>query len=227
MKKIIISALAYLLLLSSCNLNSDFSRIENIKKGSKWTLKIGSTPAEVYSQLQELNKKKKIGGVEIVGRKDLKPEDFRDKIGLYDYLYFEYPTADNGNWRTRIQFNDGKVECISVYGIHQTAISEKEKWPENLPDETAILINDPIGKIPDKLAAIFQTDGYQDPKIQMYRKTLSLPFDPDMGNYERWNFVFFEDILPGKNSRSTVELIFKNGKLYTIKHTYEEFYYQN
>ena len=95
MRKLFLIVSASLFLIS-CSIGDDFPRIENIRKGNKWTLRIGSTPAEVYAQLQELNKEKKVERVEIVGRKDfLKPEEVRDIISLYDYLGPSAKDADD------------------------------------------------------------------------------------------------------------------------------------
>lgn len=216
------------LFLISCNMGDDLPRIENIRKGNKWTLRIGSTPAEVYTQLQELNKEKKVKRVEIVGRKDfLKPEEVRDLIPLYDYLYLQYSAIDGGSWRTYISFRDGKVASLSEYAMRPTSDSDKKKWPSDTPDEATIFIDDPVDKIYDKLLGIYQIPEYKNAKIQLYHKSLDLPFDPDMGNYSEWFFTFFERIGVSRDSRSSVNLFFKDGKLHRIRHQYDEFDFYN
>lgn len=220
MRKLFFIVMASLFLIS-CNSGDNFPRIENIKKGSKWTLKIGSTPTEVYTQLQELNKEKRVDVVEIIGRKDFqKPEEVRNIIPLYDYLYLESNDGSKTPFRIHISFKDGKVAYIANYAKSFTV---KAKWPSDAPDEIAIFKDDSVDEIYNKLLSIYQISEYKNTKIQLYNKTLNLPFDPDMSNYNEWFFTFFERIGTGRDSRSSVKLVFKNGKLNNIRHQYEEF----
>lgn len=54
------------LFLFSCMKNNSLPRVETITKGSKWNLEIGSSPTEIYSQLQLLGKEKLFNNVAIV-----------------------------------------------------------------------------------------------------------------------------------------------------------------
>lgn len=59
-----------LLFFQSCQKEDDvFPRVDNTTKGTKWTLHIGSPPAEVYNQLQELEVEKNFDNVGLVYRK--------------------------------------------------------------------------------------------------------------------------------------------------------------
>jgi len=72
------------LFLVSCERENGFPQIENITSGKKWTLQIGSSPVEVYSQLIKLGTEKKFEAVAIVYRKPFsKPEEIKNYLGLY------------------------------------------------------------------------------------------------------------------------------------------------
>ena len=218
MKKQILLLVTALFLFFSCEQDDIFPRVENTTKGEKWTLQIGSSPIEVYSQLQKLGIEKKIDAVAIVSRKSFsKPEEIQDNFGLYGAI-----TLQNKSGRVErvlIQFNQDKVSSIETGGA---MLDSTSTWPQDTSDEIAIHINDQTDIMYEKLLAICQIPPYNDFQIILPDKLLEKPFDPDMANYDQWAFGFSESISTNKFGRSFVRLYFNNKKLVKIRHEYSE-----
>ncbi|WP_086478478.1 MULTISPECIES: hypothetical protein [Arenibacter] len=217
MKRIIL--LAITILSVSCNTDDDiYPQIENITSGKKWNLQIGSSKTEVYSQLQELGMEKSFDGVSMVYRQPFStPDDIQSDLSLYRAISIE--TNSGVIERTLIQFDGNKVISIEKGGAHLETIS---KWPEDTPNESSILIDDPVNRILQKLAAIYQIPAYQNFQIVLSDKWLEKPYDTDMNNYDEWAFAFSKDISSGKSGLSAVRLYFDNGNLVKIRHEYNE-----
>lgn len=56
------------LLFFSCKKGQDLPVTETITKGDKWGIRIGSSPADVYTQLQIAGKQKGFGQVAVITR---------------------------------------------------------------------------------------------------------------------------------------------------------------
>lgn len=224
MKKIIPLFFTSLLFLSSCLNDDDFPRIENITKGKKWTIKIGSNASQVYEQLQELNLEKQFNTVAVVYRKPYtKPEEIKSDISLYNAISLE--TTSGVLERTMITFGqDDKVSAIEVGGGLLATI---QKWPENQTNDISINVNDPINVIKNKLIGIYQIPAFQDYQIILPDKLVTKPYDPDMSNYGEWAFSFSENISSMRDGRNSVRLYFKDNQLVRIRNEYEEFDYLN
>jgi len=218
MKKVILLVVPALFLFFSCDQDDIFPRIENTTSGEKWTLQIGSSPIEVYSQLQELGTEKNFKAVAIVYRKPFsKPEEIQNYFGLYQAITLQ--SKSGVIERALIQFNQDKVSSIEVGGA---MLDSTSTWPQNTSDEIAIHVNDQIDKLYEKLLAIYQIPTYSDYQIILPDKSLERPFDPDMANYDKWAFDFSENISTGKVGRSFIRLFFNNKKLVKIRHEYDE-----
>lgn len=216
--KLILLAFPVLFLLS-CMKDDAFPQIENTTKGKKWTLEIGSSPLEVYEQLQELGVEKNIHSVNISYRKPYsKPEEIRSDISLYNAITIE--TTSGVLERAVFQFDQNKVTSIEKGG---GLLDPIQNWPEDRPSDISINIDDPLDIIMEKLIAIYQIPMYQDYQIVLPDKSLEKPYDPDMVNYDEWFFTFSENISSSIDGRNSVRLFFKNKKLVKIKNEYEEF----
>lgn len=217
MKRIILLILPVLFLFS-CERGDNFPQIENITSGGKWTLQIGSSPIEVYSQLLNLGTEKKFDTVAIVYRKPFsKPEEIQNYLGLYRAITLQ--SKSGVIERVLIQFNQDKVSSIETGGA---MLDTTSSWPQNASDEIAIHVNDPINKMYEKLLVIYKIPTYNDYQIILPDKSLGKPFDPDMANYGEWGFTFSYEVKPGKGGISSVRLFFENGKLSRIRHEYNE-----
>lgn len=216
--KRIITLIFPVLFLFSCELENSFPQIESITSGRKWTLQIGSSPLEVYSQLYQLGIEKKFDAVAIVYRKPFsKPEEIQSFLGLYRTITLQSKSGIIE--RVLIHFNQDKVSSIETGGA---MLDDTSSWPQNTSDEIAIRVNDPIDKMYEKLLAIYQIPIYRDYQIILPDKSLEKPFDPDMANYDEWGFSFSYEVEPGRGGISSVRLFFENGKLSRIRHEYNE-----
>ncbi len=218
MKKVVLLFLT-VLFFSSCENDDSFPKTETITKGTKWNLRIGSSTAEVYKQLQELGIEKNFDDVNIDYRLPYnKPEEIKSDLSLYSAISLEAPSERIE--RVLIQFDQNKVKSIEKGG---GLLDPIEKWPENMAEENTIHLNDPINGLKEKLVAIYQNPTYEKYKITLPKKWLQKDFDSDMSNYDQWSFSFFAEISYSKDARSAVTLFFKNGKLIKIKNVYQEF----
>ena len=204
--------------LFSCNKDDSFPRVENTTSGKKWTLQIGSSPIEVYSQLQELGKEKNFGAVNVTYRKPYsKPEDIQNHLGFYHAITLQ---SNSGIIeRAVILFEQNKVSVIETGGA---LLDDASKWPQDTSDEIAIQIDDSIDKVYEKLLAIYEIPTYSDYQIILPDKSLEKPFDPDMANYDEWAFGFVKNVSGNIFGTSLVSLFFKNNKLFKIRHQYNE-----
>jgi len=206
------------LFLFSCKKGDNLPLVETINRGSKWNLQVGSSPAEVYSQLQQLGEEKKFTDVAIVYRQPyLKPEEMQDHLNLYRSITLQKNSSVIE--RVVIQFSQDKVRLIQAGGAMLDSIS---KWPQDTRDETTIHNNDAVEEIYAKLLTIYQVPTYHNYQIILPDKPLEKPFDLDMANYNKWYFTFSNEVKQGRMGTSSVTLDFNNGKLNSIRHEYNE-----
>jgi hypothetical protein len=218
MKKLILLIVPAFFLFYSCEKDDIFPRVENTTSGEKWTLKIGSSPIEVYNQLQELGIEKEFGSVAIVYRKPYsKPEEIQNIFGFYRAITLE--TKSGVTERAVIRFNQDNVISIETGGA---LLDSTSAWPPGKPDEITIHINDDTDIVYQKLLDIYQISPYNDYQIILPDKSLEEPFDPDMANYDEWAFYFQENISTNIVGRSFVRLFFDNKKLVKIRHEYNK-----
>lgn len=217
MKKITLLILP-ILLFASCVNDDTFPKIENITKGTKWTLQIGSNPAEVYTQLQELGLQKNFSDVTIAYKQPfLNPKEIKSDLSLYKGITLQASTEPIA--RILIQFDKNKVKSIEKGGGLLEPIT---KWPDNMSDKATIHQDDAIVDIQSKLVAIYQNATFENYKIILSPKWLERPFDPEMAANNEWHFSFNTDITSSKSSSSSVSLFFSNAKLVKIQHVYSE-----
>ena len=217
MKKIALLILS-MFFFASCSNDDSFPKTENITKGTKWTLQIGSNPTEVYSQLQELGLQKNFSDVTIVYKKPFSnPNEIKGDLSLYRGITLQAPTGPIA--RILIQFDQTKVKTIEKGGSLLDPIT---KWPDNMSDEATIHLDDPVDEIQTKLLAIYQNTTFKNYKIILSSKWLEKPFDPEMATYNEWHFSFNTDISSSKSGSSSVSLLFNNDKLVKIQHVYSE-----
>lgn len=218
MKSKLLFFIPILLLLFSCKKENNVSRTETITNGSKWGLQIGSSASAVYAQLQQLGIEKGFSDVAVVGQQTFsKPEELQRRLPFYRSITLTSPASIIQ--RVIIVFDKDQVSSIEAGGALPDVI---DKWPQDVPSETAIHKNDQWGVLYNKLLAIYQIPAYSNYLLNLPDKTLSKDFDPEMANYDEWGVGFVVDVKPGKSGRNSVSLYFKNGKLGKIRCTYDE-----
>ncbi|WP_321288946.1 hypothetical protein [uncultured Sunxiuqinia sp.] len=218
MKKLLLFFVPALFLFFSCEQDDIFSRIENTTNGEKWTLQIGSSPTEVYNQLQDLGLEKEIGTVAIVYRKPYSnPKELQNIFPFYRTVTLE--TKSGIVKRAVVGLNQGKVSSIETGGA---MLESSSSWPSDTPDDITIHINDQTDVMYQKLLSIWQISPYNDYQIILPDKSLEDSFDPNMANYDEWAFDFSENIRTNKIGRSFVRLFFNDKKLVKIREEYYE-----
>jgi len=206
------------LLLFSCKKENDLPREETITRGGKWNLQIGSSPADVYRQLQQLGVEKGFNSVAVVYRKAYQsPDDVRDRLSLYNSVTLQKESVYVD--RVVIEFKQDKVGGILAGGA---MLDDILQWPYDTPEEITIHADDPVDGLYIKLSAIYQMPPYNNYQIILPDKVLDRPFDPDMANYDQWQFTFSSDAGPAMQAMSSVTLYFSNGKLSRIRYYYNE-----
>lgn len=210
----VVGLLLMAIFISSCQADDTYPKVENITKGEKWTLKIGSSPAEVFLRLQTLGEEKGFHAVGITRQAFSKPEEVENLLPFYNVITIEHSSGRVD--RACIGFNQGKVKSIEKGGALLDSISH---WPQDVAEEIAIRHNDSIDVCYQKLLEIYKNPNYANCEIIMPNKPLNLPFDPDMVNYGEWSFDFYEDMGNGKGKSTSVNLLFKKNALSIIRIT--------
>lgn len=121
--------------------------------------------------------------------------------------------------RALIQLAQNKVSSIESGGSLLDSVSV---WPQNIPDEEAIKVNDQTDEVYQKLVSIYQIPEYRSYQIILPDKPLDKPYDTDMANYKEWAFEFSEQIGAEKTGNNSVRLYFENNKLVKIENEYSE-----
>ncbi len=206
------------LIVFSCLDDDEFPKIENITKGEKWTLKIGSTPIEVYQQLQALDEEKDFHSVSITYKQPYsKPEDIQKSLPFYNFI-----TLENQSGRTHravISLENNKVSSVEEGGAILDSILH---WPTDVAEDIAIHRNDSIDVLYQKLLEIYKITPYTNYQIVMPNKPLNLPFDPNMINYNEWAFAFSENVSENRGGSWSAVLFFDNETLKRIRTEYFE-----
>ncbi|HEX3008176.1 MAG TPA: hypothetical protein VHO90_11245 [Bacteroidales bacterium] len=217
MTKSLLLLIPALLLICSCENDDSYPRIDETTHGEKWTLRIGSSHADVYTQLQQLSTEKNFSAVAIVYRKPLsKPEGIQNFLPYYNAITVQSNSGVID--RALIEFDHDKVTSIET---GSAMLNSATAWPQNTSDDAAIHVNDPVGEIYNKILAIYQMPSYSSYQIILPDKPLGLPFDPDMVNYDEWAFDFSQRISGDEVGRSSVRLFFSHGKLVKIRDEYD------
>lgn len=216
MKKIFLLFIPVLLLFA-CKKENGSPKVETTTSGSKWDIKIGSSYADVYAQLQKSGQQNNFNEVDIINQKQAfnKPEEIQQKFKFYSMIMLQKNTAELGG--TSIIYDGSKITSITTTG---TALITK--WPQDAPDETAFHENDAVDDIYNKLLSIYKLPDYANYQIILAYKSLSKPFDPDMANHNEWSFYITKYPKPGISGQYYVRLLFKNGKLSMIRSEYKE-----
>lgn len=207
-------------LLSSCKKDDGSPKTETITKGSKWGIRIGSSHAEVYSQLQLAGVEKSFSYVNVVGQGSFaKPEDIQGSFSKY----WSIDLNSGGTVSEYASISLGTDKVTGIYAF-QKGSATFQKWPSDVSDDLVIKANDSFDLLYQKLVAIYRLPRYKDVyRISLSAKPLSRGFDSKMADYEEWTFTFFVTVkTQDKIGRDVVNLFFKNGKLSMIKSVYEE-----
>lgn len=206
---------------TSCLKDDDKIQVENVKKGEKWGVRIGSSPEEVYRQIQEADQDKNIEKVSIVYRKASNdPALLPGRLDGYDFIKFERPGA---------AYMETVYVGIMPEGVQKIRVAkegewvEVDSWPEDVPDQLVIRTEDEVADLYGKLVQLYEQDSFKDYQFSFADKPLNRPYDPKVEHYEEWAFSF-QGIPDGASyGRTDVRLYFSNRKLQRMQITYNTF----
>jgi hypothetical protein len=217
MKKLL-PMMLLLIVVSACKKEKQGDYSESITMGEKWGIKIGSTQAEVYAQLQKAGSTLDFQNVAIYGRK---PYSTPEKVAEIIPFYYALTIYSNSGTLDRVVFlfSADKVQEIATGSGLTTGVA---KWPDGAADDTAIKVDDPVSAIGAKLLKIHQLPAYASYGFVLSDKPLNKPYDVDLNNYNDWQFVFSDFVSSSVSGTSTVKLHFNKGRLERMDHDYRE-----
>lgn len=207
-----------LIVISACKKEKQGDYSESITTGEKWGIKIGSTQAEVYAQLQKAGSTLDFQNVAIYGRK---PYSTPEKVAEIIPFYYALTIYSNSGTLDRVVFlfSADKIQEIATGSGLTTGVA---KWPDGAADDTAIKVDDPVSVIGAKLLKIHQLPAYASYGFVLSDKPLNKPYDVDLNNYNDWQFVFSDFVSSSVSGTSTVKLHFNAGRLERMDHDYRE-----
>ncbi len=207
-----------LIVISACKKEKQGDYSESITMGEKWGIKIGSTQAEVYAQLQKAGSTLDFQNVAIYGRK---PYSTPEKVAEIIPFYYALTIYSNSGTLDRVVFlfSADKIQEIATGSGLTTGVA---KWPDGAADDTAIKVDDPVSAIGAKLLKIHQLPAYASYGFVLSDKPLNKPYDVDLNNYNDWQFVFSDFVSSSVSGTSTVKLHFNAGRLERMDHDYRE-----
>ncbi|WP_116124347.1 hypothetical protein [Lewinella sp. IMCC34183] len=192
---------------------------DEITRGGRYNLRIGSPPATVYARLQALGLEKTFDRINVAARTPYgHPTDLPVPLGNYDVLTLETTTGRTD--RVVLQFTDQIVDVIERGGGRLDSIPQ---WPAALPASQAVVLGDSLTTLVPKLTELYREEPYASYALILPDKPLDRPYDPAMGSYNVWNFTFSEDRDAGVTERHNVSLRFAAGELDVIRVTRERF----
>ncbi|WP_316824741.1 hypothetical protein [Pedobacter miscanthi] len=217
MKKLL-PMMLLLIVISACKKEKQGDYSESITMGEKWGIKIGSTQAEVYAQLQKAGSTLDFQNVAIYGRK---PYSTPEKVAEIIPFYYALTIYSNSGTLDRVVFlfSADKIQEIATGSGLTTGVA---KWPDGAADDTAIKVDDPVSAIGAKLLKIHQLPAYASYGFVLSDKPLNKPYDVDLNNYNDWQFVFSDFVSSSVSGTSTVKLHFNAGRLERMDHDYRE-----
>lgn len=233
MRKIILLCISFIGLVSCLDQKETFG-ITDIIKGQQWNLKIGSSPGEVYKQLQELGEKKGFDDITLVGESGKHFPLYNavtiltPKYGT-DSVYIEFKdekVASIKRWRNSLLvleewFDDetGEVPIPFVPGHLMLKTDILKNWPEETLG-SSIKLGDHVDKVSEKFGEILDSLRISNRPIVLSEQNLEKAYEPEIAKYTQWEFFFpniIEDVQAGRYS---IRLYFDNDKLEKIRKEY-------
>lgn len=216
MKKSVFAVLA-LVFLFSCTKHPTTNPMVDITEGSKYGIQIGSSPTEVYSQLQALGQEKNFSYISVLNRGPFNSPDSIENILPY---YNGIGLALNNNVTVdQVYFALGQNKVDSILTSNgQTSFSKINQWPLKVDYTNPFLPGDDLATFYTKLKTLYQDSYYSNFLIYVQDKPLAKAFDPTMANYSQWVFQFLDQSGTGVNQQQQVLLAFgTDGKLALIR----------
>lgn len=240
MKKVILLCISFIGLVS-CFDQKETLGVTDIVKGQQWNLKIGSSPEEVYYQLQELGEEKGFDDITLVCKSGEHLASIGDNLSLYNAVTILRPSYDTDSvyigfkneevteikrWRDPVfvieewlEDETGEVSMPFLPGGLKLEVDILKSWSEEFP-EISINLGDPVNLVSEKLGEILNRLGITKMPIALIEKNLKKGYDPAMAKYNQWEFSFLGIMEDVRVRRYSIRLYFDNDKLNRIRKEY-------
>lgn len=203
-------------LLFSCKKDDTIPVNEDITSGSRWGIMIGSTPEQVYGQLQDLPGGLGVKAVYSLPRHQyVKVSDFQGNPALYNtFMIHQIDSA--GVVQIEYNNNISRIRWSGSDGIYPL-----QRWPAGT---TAYLsVGDGGAALQTKMSEIFKAWPYHgNYEISMGNKPLTSGFDLEMKKWDTWQFATSAPVSATATGVYVVTLHFSSGKLGRINLQYQE-----
>lgn len=240
MKKIVLLCISFIGCIACSDQKVPFG-VTELTQGNQWNIKIGSTPKEVYKQLQRLGREKGFDKVDMVHRLEENVENAGSKLILYDAVIIRRPRYNIDS--VYIEFKDEKVAAISrgrdfLYTVEEwfddqtgdvpmpfapgsttLSIDILKRWPEETPGPS-IHLGDRVDQVNEKLKEIKHALGRSNLNLVLSEKSLGKAYDPEMKKCSQWEFSFSEREKEAQIGRYSIRLYFANNTLEKIRREY-------
>ena len=221
MKHLTINWLAAMLLLVSCGQPEFEPEIvgpepepvfvlesDSITSGEMLGIGIGSTAAEAYEAIQEVQRGKNSPHLQIVSNVFTRVTDLKDRLHLYSQLLFDETRGTSRG--VQVYFENDKIKSIwTNNGDKLTG------WPSDKQVPARLSVGDPVSEVYPKLIKLSTDMRYaiRFGRISLFDKNTEKPFDPIMADSPQWYFS-----LPAGEKRFHVYYLhFDEGRLAAIK----------
>jgi hypothetical protein len=187
---------------------------DTVYSGDFWGIRIGDSPEEIHTAIQQVKTDRQIGGLVIVSNIFTRLAEIETRIPLYNGLFMdEFQGTNTG---VQIAFADGTVKSIYLNSGQQLT-----RWPDNAAIGPQIQTGDEIKTIYNKLVLINKLDAYKNKfeRLSLFYKNLSTAYDSRMSVSPQW---YFGAQITDKKIYQ-VKLNFVNSRLFSVEYTLLEY----
>lgn len=208
---------------AACLKDDNSTKVEQVKKGEKWGIRIGSSPEQVYQQIQRISSEKHFDLLSIVYRKASNdPSLLPENLGAYNHLKLERQEEGVPHMvQAYLHFSDDKVSRIQFTKNKEWV--DLEKWPEDESENLSIQLGEEASTVYEKLQQLYSQENFSSYNFSLSDKPLDREYDPKMELYTEWAFTFSEDSGAPNPKSTATRLYFKKNKLNKMQITYRTY----
>lgn len=180
---------------------------DTLTSGQFWALSIGETGERTYTTLQNIRVANRINYLGIVANVYSNLSDVENTLTLYTSFYFDETAGTSEG--IQLSFLNDKIQSIWTNNGKKLL-----RWPNDMPENSVIRINDPVSDLYPKLVGIKAQQRYAKmfERISLFSKDLTKEYDSRMSSSPQWHFSATVD-----NRRFyIIHLNFSLGKLQSI-----------
>lgn len=186
---------------------------DTLTTGQFWALSIGETGERTYTTLQNTRVANRINYLGIVANVYSNVSDVENTLALYTSLYFDETVGTPEG--IQLNFLNDKIQSIWTNNGKKLL-----RWPDDMPENSVIRVNDPVSDLYTKLVGIKAQQRYAKKfeRISLFSKDLTKEYDSRMSSSPQWHFSATVD----DRRFYVIHLNFNLGKLQSIYRTLME-----